>query len=172
MRYRNLGRNGATAADLLRKQTPQIKEFKADFVSVTVGGNDTRAHDWSPQRFEVEYRAILQAIIDAGADALTVAYPDVSKASKTAGRTLPLKWRLPLLRLHEVNETIRRASTEFGVTLLDMEAFPEAADPKYLSRDFAHPNALGYLRTSEAALELLAERFDLPELAPALTVSR
>lgn len=168
LRYRNAGHNGATASTVLRKQVPLIRRFRPDLVSVTAGANDARSRDWDEAAFAAQYSAIVRAIVDSGAQPLTLAYPDISLAIAAAGRPLPALWRPALRRLHEVNEVIRSASARFGACLLDMEHFPEASDPRYLSRDLAHPNALGYLKASEYALELLATRFDVPELRAAV----
>ena len=152
--FENLAASGATAIDVLRDQVPEIEVFQPDLVSVTVGANDARVPEWTAEDFRSNYASILQAAADADARIITGTYPDIEASVLKAGGKIRDSWRLYFDRMHEVNAVIREVSGTHGTCLIEMET-PEASDPRFLSRDFTHPNALAYRWIGEVALGLL-----------------
>jgi lysophospholipase L1-like esterase len=157
LEYRNVALRGATCATVLDQQLPEIARLSPDLVSVTIGGNDARVAEWTAPGFEAEYSAILEAIASAGALALTATYADVEAVIAQAGGTIRDSWRLYFERMHEVNAVIRDVSARYDACLVDMES-TAASDPRYLSSDFTHPNALAYRMIGQFALDALAAR--------------
>ncbi|PKQ15720.1 MAG: hypothetical protein CVT67_08360 [Actinobacteria bacterium HGW-Actinobacteria-7] len=168
LEYRNIAVCGTTTSDVLRDQIPIVVEARPGLVSVTIGGNDARAVDWTALRFEREYTELAQAVTDAGAQLITFAYPDIRSAIEASGVEIRESWRLYFGRISAVNAVIREVSARFGACLLDFEDFAVASERQNLSADFTHPNARGYRLAAQAALEILGECFDLPTLSSAL----
>ena len=156
LEYRNIAKRGATCATVLRTQVPEIELFGPDLVSVTIGGNDARVREWTPDAFETELTSILEAVAASGAQAVTATYADVEDVIARAGGTIRESWRLYFARMHEVNAVIRKVSVLQGACLVDMES-GAASDARYLSRDFTHPNALAYRMIGRVALECLGD---------------
>jgi lysophospholipase L1-like esterase len=169
--YRNIARKGVTASVVLREQIPVLEQMRPDFVSITVGANDARVPDWTPEAFRAQFASILEVAVGAGARVMTLAYPDVVSAIERAGHEIPPSWRPYFDRVHKVNEVIRAVGGRYDAWLLDLESLSEAQDLRYFSRDFTHPNALGYLMTAQVALGIVAERLGLPDLADAVRAS-
>ena len=171
LQYRNIAKRGATAQDVLREQVPLFEQWRPDFASLTVGANDARKRDWTADAFEADYASILEAIEHCGAQVMTATYPDIRPALEKAGQPVPEAWRPYFERMHEVSEIIRCVGKRHHAYLLDLESHDMAQDPRYISRDFTHPNALGYRMTAHLALTVLAAQLGLPELASAIPVS-
>lgn len=169
LHYRNLGKKGATAPVVLSEQVPLLRDAGPDLVSVTVGANDARRPDWTAAEFSADYEAILSAIDNGRVTILTLAYPDIADSLRRAGHEIRQSWRPYFERVHAVNDVIRRVGERHGAYLVDLEALEAAKDLRYISADFTHPNALGYLYTAKEALKLLGERCGLPGLADALS---
>lgn len=171
LEYRNVGRRGATAASVIQIQVPELDAIAPDFVSVTVGGNDARKREWTAEAFEEEYEQILDAITSRGAEVMTATYPDIRPALGKEGQQVPDSWLLYFQRMHAVNEIIRAVGDRQGAHLVDLESRRMAQDSTLVSRDLTHPNALGYRATAQEALNVLAARLALPELATAIPVT-
>lgn len=157
LEYRNVASRGATAADVLRDQTGEIRTFRPDLVSVTIGGNDARVPEWTANGFRSEFASILDAATAAGARVITGTYPDIESTIHQAGGEIRPSWRLYFERMHEVNEVIRAVSAEHDAYLMDME-HSEVCDARCISRDFTHPNALGYRTVGKIALDTVTAR--------------
>jgi lysophospholipase L1-like esterase len=156
VRFRNVAKRGATAHMVLTEQVPLLLTFQPDLVSVTVGANDAREEDWDAGRSAREYDEVLARIADAGAQPVSVTYPDTSQALQGVARQIPLSWRLALRRVHEVNGIIREVGDRYGACLMDMEHEAPSRDIRYLSVDLLHPNARGYLFAAQLAARVLS----------------
>lgn len=165
-RYANLGAVGATSETLLRNQLARIRSFVPDLVSVTVGANDARSLTWNAGTFAERFDHIIGSASTAGVIVLCVTYPDITIALDRIGRRPRLWWRPALRRLRGVNAIIRDVARAHGASLLDLERSAAAVDPRHLSGDLTHPNALGYRWVSHVALGLLNSLAE-PPLSPA-----
>lgn len=166
--YRNIGRKGATAQVVLEQQVPVLREVRPDFVTLTVGANDARRPEWTLESLDAQLQAILEATREAGARPMMFAYPDILPVIQAAGHEIRDSWRPYFERMHAVNDAIRAVAARNGALLLDLECLETARDPRILSRDFTHPNALGYLLTAREALRILAPALGIPALAEAV----
>ncbi len=160
--YRNVGLVGSGTTDILRRQVPPALAAGPDLVSITTGANDTQMPGWSADAFAQDFERLLRAVAGPGVTLLTMTYPDFRAALPPGRQPSFSPWQLYLQRMAAVNASIRRVSHQVGACLLDFETFASARNPACASSDLVHPNALGYKQTAEAALRLLAERFDLP----------
>lgn len=170
LEYRNVGRKGATAELVIDQQLPVLRDMRPDFVTLTVGANDARRPEWTPEMFEAHLMTIVEAEREAGARTMMFAYPDIRSVIERAGHEVRESWRLYFDRMHAVNDVIREVAAHTGALMLDLECLEGARDPRILSRDFTHPNALGYLLTAREALGVLARELDIPALASAVTI--
>lgn len=161
LRYRNMAARGATAQIILRQQLPGIGAFGPDLVSVTVGANDARELWWKPEVFESQLTSILGTIAEAGAQPLVATYPDIRGLFERENKKMRPSWRAYFERVTEVNHIIRETASRFDACIVDLEWSAAATDPRYLSADFTHPNALGYELAAQSALNALSERTGL-----------
>lgn len=60
VRVVNLSVTGAKMQDYLRDQAPQLKNYKADFVTIEIGGNDVKNYD--EQTFRSEFKQVLKTL--------------------------------------------------------------------------------------------------------------
>jgi lysophospholipase L1-like esterase len=161
-RYQNLGRNGATAPQVLESQVPAALSFEPDLVSLTVGANDVGKHGWGAGNFEQALSDILGPFHRRRATLLTFTYPDVSPAVAEKGGEVPQEWQAYLHKLKTANQVVRTVSQHLNACILDFESFTQAQERENLSFDRLHPNARGYKLMADRALERLIERFDVP----------
>lgn len=159
--YLNKGQAGSTASHVLREQLPEVRAAKPDLVSITVGANDVRSSKWQVESFSRDLVEILQPFSGLGTTIIMMTYPDLRPAIVKSGTEIPMSLILHFQRLEAVNAAIREVSQRFNACLLDFERFAPAQNPAHISSDLVHPNALGHKYTANAALDILAERFDL-----------
>lgn len=160
--YRNLGLVGSTTTDVLRTQAPLALSATPDLVSITAGANDTLSPAWSADSFAQDFERLLRLFAEPEITLITVTYPDLRPTLAHNGRRLPAIWQRYFRRITTVNRIIRQVSHQFKACLLDFESFAPLQNLAYISSDLVHPNALGYQQAAQAALQILAERFDLP----------
>jgi len=60
VRVVNLSVTGAKMQDYLRDQAPQLKNYKADFITIEIGGNDVKSYD--EQTFRSEFKQVLKTL--------------------------------------------------------------------------------------------------------------
>ena len=132
-----LGNNGATCADLLRTQRPQLQALKAaDWVFVSVGVNDvtqlSTAHRW-----RARLQTLLQALTEHSPQA-QILLAGVPPMGQFPGLPMPLRqvfgWRAA--RLDSIGQGL--AATVPQVLHL---ATPVPEDPSAFASDGYHPNA-------------------------------
>lgn len=153
--YTNLGVGGSTTADVIHSQLAVAVGTRPELVSVTTGANDARRPDWTPAGFATEYERLVAVLAETGATVLTLAYPDIRPSLEEAGKSIPGPWEIYFERLHETNDVIRSVSASFGALVLDFQSYEPARRLEHLSADLTHPNALGYRKAGERALEVL-----------------
>jgi lysophospholipase L1-like esterase len=165
LEYRNTALRGTTTADVIRDQLPLVLATRPELVSVTIGGNDARSTEWTPEQFEREFTELASAVTSAGAQLITFTYPDIRPAVEAAGVEIRASWQLYFGRISAVDAVIRDVSSRVDACLIDFEHYAPASDIENLSADFTHPNARGYRLAADFALGVLSQRFGLPDLA-------
>ena len=135
--WQALGNNGATCADLLRTQRPQLQALKAaDWVFVSVGVNDvtqlTTAHRW-----RARLQTLLQALTEHSPQA-QILLAGVPPMGQFPGLPMPLRqvfgWRAA--RLDDVGQSLAAAMPP----VLHLPT-PVPEDPSAFASDGYHPNA-------------------------------
>lgn len=165
LEYRNVALRGSVTADVLRDQAPVLETFRPDLVSVTVGANDARVNEWTPKAFADDFSTLLAAIRATGAMTLTATYADIRGLIEFSRHTIPDSWRMYFERMQQVNRVIREVSARFGARVVEMEHSEASTDSSYISRDFTHPNALGYQLIARHALDAVADLVPTGEVA-------
>jgi len=62
VRVVNISVTGATMEDYLKTQAPQVKDIKADYVTIEIGANDVRSFE--PQKFKDKFAQVLETLPD------------------------------------------------------------------------------------------------------------
>jgi lysophospholipase L1-like esterase len=141
----NLGVNGATSADLIAGQLPQLDALGPDLVSVLIGVNDVV--QGVP---DAQYAANVALIMDELAERLPadrivcVATPDYTRTPRGADYGNP---DLQSDRIVRVNAILREACELRGITFVPdiFEISQRAADdPELVAGDGLHPSGEQY----------------------------
>ncbi len=138
----NLGRNGATAADLRRRQLPRLAAAHPALVTVGVGVNDVvRGRD--VRDFETDLEVIAAAVGRTGANVVISTLPDLSRSPSGEGSPQSLA-----SDLKAYNAAIRRVARRHGHAVADVDlasgAALRSAPNGLFSEDGFHPSARGY----------------------------
>jgi acyl-CoA thioesterase-1 len=134
----NYAIGGSTAADVLRLQVGRLRERRADYVLVCVGGNDV-ARGVDPRSFARSYDALLAAV------RRTV--PNVSVSPLFADHASAI-----LELANEDDRAARAAAAAHGAAYVDLFAVTNAMhDPaRFLSADRFHPSDDGHAAIAAA----------------------
>ena len=145
---RNLGENGATSADVARRQVPQLANATPALVTLGIGTNDL----WRLvplERFAAHLAEIGAALERTGAAVLVCNVIDLSLAP--VRHLVEPVMRVPIeafhARLAAVNGVLSELATARGFELVDLCAYSREvlpAHPEYFSSDGFHPSAAGY----------------------------
>ncbi|MEJ2869784.1 SGNH/GDSL hydrolase family protein [Actinomycetospora sp. OC33-EN08] len=132
-----LGVVGATAADVLRDQIPDLPP--ADLVALGVGTNDA-AQGVSPEEYRETFTELCAALPDGS---LVADVPDLQRGSARRAGV-------------ELAAVAREVVAGFpGLRLVELEAATHRMWPWQFGPDLAHPNRLGYRRHARAWIAAL-----------------
>ena len=159
LRYANLAVRGRRAHEVRAEQLGPALALEPDLASVVAGLNDTLRGDFDLDATAGEIEAMLTALRGAGADVVTMTFPDPGKVNLIA--------RLAKARMVALNARIRDAAERTGSVVVDLERIPVASDPRLWSVDRLHANPEGHRRIAAAAAHLLG----LPDAGDAWTVA-
>ena len=139
----NLCMSGATTADVLREQTPQVKANEPTLLTLGIGINDL-GRGVSVESFARNYEAIILRLRErSGAPIVLTNTPDISFAP-----AVPSFMRDELRRrIRSFNERIAEMAARHEAFLVDVftsshELLP--AHPEFFSADKFHPSEAGY----------------------------
>jgi len=146
----NYAIGGSTAADVLRLQVGRLRERRADFAIVCVGGNDV-ARGVDPESFARSYDALLGAIRRTAprTHIIAVGVPNVAISPLFADHASQIR-RLAV----EDDRAVREAAAKHGADYVDLFAVTNGLrDPAvFLSADRFHPSDSGHAVISAAVL--------------------
>jgi len=148
----NLGAFGATAADVVARQLPQVNGLRPRLVAVGVGMNDVLGK-FDGETVARSLDTIFAWTESIGAATVTSTLPDITAL-------LPLsanRQRVIAERFAQFNIDLARVASRHGVVYLDVRDLPDATEPEHWSADRLHPGATGHARVAEIALQLLAD---------------
>lgn len=161
--YANLAIRGRRTARIRADQLAPALELRPDLVSVMAGANDVLG-SFNLAETMTDLEAMYGELRAIGATVLGCTFPDPGATFSIARHLTP--------RVRALNEAIRDAATRHGVVLVDFEAHPAVADPRWWSRDRLHLNTAGHTRLATAFADVLGVRPDpswqepLPPLSP------
>jgi lysophospholipase L1-like esterase len=160
----NLAADGADVATVLHLQLPRVAALRPDLISLTVGMNDVRLREFSPNAFAASLGKLLAALAATGATVLTCTLPDVSAVVELPAEYVVIAHQ----RLREASDIIRSESARYRALCLDTWAMPDAStDPALFTADRLHPNANGHRVLAATFAELLFGEGGAPlHLAP------
>lgn len=142
-RLQNLCVNGATSADVLRRQVPAATSARRpSLITLQVGVNDL-SRQVTAVEFGRGYESIVKALVATGAPVIVSNLPDVSLAPVVPTYLRPEIGR----RIKAFNEQITSIARQQGATLVDIygpsqELIPRR--PDLFSSDGFHPSDAGY----------------------------
>jgi lysophospholipase L1-like esterase len=145
--YANLAVRGRLARQVLEQQLEPALALAPDVASVVAGLNDTLHGDFDLEATAGDVEAMLTALRSAGADVITMTFPDPVRVNPIA--------RLAKSRMVALNARIREAAERTGALVVDLERIPVASDPRLWSIDRLHANPEGHRRIAAAAAHLL-----------------
>jgi acyl-CoA thioesterase-1 len=129
VRVINLSKSGATLADALRDQTPQLDNYRADLVTVEVGANDMK--NYNPETFRQQYEQLLQALPPGKSVASDMPY--------FGGR--PNHTR----NARDANITIKQLAEQYQIPQAELfDNLSRHQSPLIYASDLFHPNNRGY----------------------------
>jgi lysophospholipase L1-like esterase len=147
----NLATGGATVPVVLGQQLPVVAGLQPDLVSVTVGMNDIRVPEFSPEALADGMGRLLDGLTQTGATVLACTLPDIAEIAPLPAELVDIAHR----RIRQASDIIREQAAARGVVCLDVWAMPGTSDPELFSPDRFHPNANGHSLMASAFADLL-----------------
>jgi lysophospholipase L1-like esterase len=144
----NLSAAGATTADAVNKQIPQLDDTRATLVTICIGLNDL-LRGREAQQFAEDYETLVAKLKQPGRLIVIANLPDVASAPAMKGKAdESLR-----LRLGQFNKAIEDIARRHGVPLVDLYKLSGEtikSRPEFFSSDGLHPSELGYAHWAEA----------------------
>jgi lysophospholipase L1-like esterase len=147
----NLATGGATVPVVLGQQLPEVPRLRPDLVSVTVGMNDIRVPEFSPEAFTAGMGRLLDGLTATGATVLASTLPDIADIAPLPPELVDIAHR----RIRQASDIIREQAARRGVVCLDAWAMPGSNDPGLFGPDRFHPNASGHRLMATSFADLL-----------------
>jgi lysophospholipase L1-like esterase len=138
----NLSAAGATTADALHKQLPQLGGTRETLVTVCIGLNDL-LRGCQAEQFAEDYEALITRLRQSGGRIVVTNLPDVASAPVMEGKAD--ESLRP--RLLQFNRAIEQVAERHKVTLVDLyksSGNTFKAHPEFFSSDGLHPSDEGY----------------------------
>jgi lysophospholipase L1-like esterase len=145
--YSPYAADGATAADVTRRQIPAYKRLSAiegaryQLGCMYIGTNDVRLPDWDVDHFSAHVGEALAFVRE--------------RCDRVLTATIPLDLGRPrtgAVKVEAANRAIERAAEDHGAHVLDLRAF---GSRNTIMVDHVHPTAFGQIAIAERALALL-----------------
>jgi lysophospholipase L1-like esterase len=156
----NLGKGGATSADVIGRQLRRAVAARPDLVTVSVGPNDITTRQ-TVEQFERNMATIFTTLRDQ-TKALVVAslIPDLGVTPRFRGTPE----REAVARQSVVfNEALRRRARDGGAVLVDLYTASRREVPRrpeLVGRDGYHPSDLGYARWAELMWQVIRRQIE------------
>jgi lysophospholipase L1-like esterase len=170
--YANLALRGRRARHVLEVQLPAALALEPDLAAVVVGMNDLLRHDYDLDETVDQVEQTFAALRAAGADVVSMTFPDVAQMLPVMG------WLRP--REEELNARLVQAAARHDVPMLDLFGTRLAADPRMWAPDRIHGSSEGHARIAAGMAELMGlpgadhswAETDFEALAPVTVVRR
>ncbi|MFD7553628.1 MULTISPECIES: SGNH/GDSL hydrolase family protein [unclassified Streptomyces] len=150
LRYANLAVRGRVAAQVHAEQLAPALAMEPDLASVVCGVNDVLRPSFDAARTVGHLESMFAALTEAGAQVVTVTFPDIGRIAPLARPLRP--------RVFELNDLIRAAAERHGVAVAETGREAVGSDPRLWAVDRLHASPLGHERIAAA----LAHSLRLP----------
>jgi hypothetical protein len=139
--YLNLGHRGLRAREVRAGQLGPALDFRPDLALLVCGANDAFPATYRPDAVDADLRAMITALLAAGADVLTLGLFNVSYSLSP----LIPGWLRPGLRtrMATLSERTAAIAAELGTLHVNLTALPAATDPGLFAADGRHVNGRG-----------------------------
>jgi lysophospholipase L1-like esterase len=139
--YVNLGHRGLRTREVRAGQLGPALDFRPDLALVVCGGNDAFPATYRPDAVDAELRAMVTALLAAGADVITVGLYNLSYSPSPK---VP-EWLRPGLRtrMRTLSERTAATAAELGTLHVNLTSHPAATDPGLFAADGRHVNGRG-----------------------------
>ena len=149
--YANLAVRGLGARAIRAGQLEQALAMRPDLATIMAGMNDLLRPRFDADAIAAEIAAMQRALVAGGCAVISFTLPDV------AHRLAPPPFAtLVSRRTHRLSDAIRAASADTGALLVDLGAYPFAADPRMWTVDRLHASPESHARIAAACAEALA----------------
>lgn len=152
IRWRAMGRNGATARDLVRDYLDEAAQTSYDFVFLTIGANDALAIR-SRGAFTRDVRTILERLRAASPHA-TILVSSLPAFTRFELLPNPLRWNL---YLHSMSLEDGARAVVASLPGIHMSPPPPPYTDGFFATDLFHPSASGYRDWARFAIEDAAD---------------
>ncbi|WP_113700448.1 SGNH/GDSL hydrolase family protein [Nonomuraea lactucae] len=145
--YANLAVRGRLAAEIRDEQLGPALELRPDLATVMAGMNDLVRPGFDAAAVAGVLEEMFAELRAAGAQVVTVTFPDMSRVAPLARPLLP--------RVLAYNARVRAAAARHGVTVVDTFPYAFATDARMWSSDRLHASPLGHARIAAAVAHAL-----------------
>lgn len=149
-----LARSGATVADVVEEQLPELSTMRPDMIYVSVGANDVTALTRT-RTFRRSYRSLLDAL-PKQADVVLLGVPDMGAPPRLAQ---PLR-AIAGWRGRTLDAVVRDLAAERGSTYIDIAGATgskmRSDTSRYFAADRYHPSPDGYALWADAVIAATA----------------
>lgn len=155
--HRNLGRNGARAADVRHRQLPLAVSSGARLATLFVGGNDVLRGDFDPEDVRTDVAATVKTLHRAEIQTLLVLPPTVGPELPAPG---PVR-RVLARRTEQLRQSLLAAVLSVGVgtpgelLILDAQQVRREGGAPVFHIDRIHPSPTGHRLLAAHAARLL-----------------
>lgn len=153
MEFFNRGNSGDTVADLMQRWIRDAVDLQPDVVSILIGTNDTRRKNFTPERFAMIYRSLLEELPQTKFI--------LCEPFRFQGEQSDEEWAQRKTRLLGYQEKIRLIAKETNSIFVPLQdVFDEAckrAPEKHWVWDGVHPTAAGHYLLTQRWMECTAD---------------
>jgi len=148
--YANFAIRGRRTRRILDEQLEPALALRPSLCTLFSGTNDVVARHFDGEAVAADLERMQSALVKAGATVLTFTLPDLSSVMPLARVVAP--------RVEILNRSLREICKRTGALLVDLAAYPVAADSRMWNADRLHANSVGHERIAAA----LAHALGLP----------
>lgn len=153
VRYHNVSRPGARAAEVREKQLPLALSLGATHAVVVVGGNDVLRNDFNPNRMYDDIRAVVLALRESGCTVVSMNLHDPLRVVPLPGALGRVMYR----RVQAVNSVYRALARDLGLAVLDIHERDEVYSRDLWHIDRLHPSRRGHQMLASTFAVLLRD---------------
>jgi lysophospholipase L1-like esterase len=149
--YVNLGERELLAAAVRERQLAKALTLKPDLALVACGGNDAMRPSYRPDAIDVELDAIISALLNTGAEVMTVGMFDAAYAPCIAERFKPVV----STRMRTLSARTAAIAERYGTIHVNLTGHPLERDESLYSADGVHANMRSHAICAAAAIRRL-----------------